>query len=361
MSVHLVTGATGLVGAALVLELLQRTDDEVICVTRPGRSDPGERLIARLNEAAEAYDLPLERDIEKRCRVLAGDVIEPLCGIDPAVAGRVHEVWHSAADLRYEDKHWEALQRTNIIGTRNVLDLAEAVGAEVVNQVSTAYVAGRRTGLVLEEAASAEVPTNNRYEDSKIAAELVAAEAGIPVRVMRPSIVIGHSVTKAVVGGISGLYGIQKRIHQLRRVQRILGEPLKVRLRADEETLLNFVPVDLVARDAVSISLAGGGVGVFHLTHPNPLTLHPALDRVFELSGLPAPSYVSDTEGFTRVDHEFDRKITFYRSYLTGTKVFDQSVLSAVVPDSALRSWQFDLAELHAFAAWHCERLGTFS
>ncbi len=36
---HLVTGATGVVGGALVLELLRRTDDVVLALVRPGAAE----------------------------------------------------------------------------------------------------------------------------------------------------------------------------------------------------------------------------------------------------------------------------------------------------------------------------------
>lgn len=56
---QLVTGATGFVGAALVLELLARTEDTLVCVVRPREGvTVQERLLAALEEAADAYEVP---------------------------------------------------------------------------------------------------------------------------------------------------------------------------------------------------------------------------------------------------------------------------------------------------------------
>ena len=42
-STHLVTGATGFVGSALVLELLRCTEDRVVCIVRPSQLDASTR------------------------------------------------------------------------------------------------------------------------------------------------------------------------------------------------------------------------------------------------------------------------------------------------------------------------------
>jgi thioester reductase-like protein len=345
----LVTGATGLVGAALVLELLARTDDEVVCLVRPGRLSPLDRLRQALDTAARSYGV-FGLEIDKRCTVVTADLRHPRCGVEGV---RADEFWHCAADLRYENRHWEALQRTNVEGSRNALDLALAAGVTTFNYMSTAYVAGRLDGHLTEVRHAAE--TNNRYEDSKVAAEdLVAEVTDFATRTLRPSIVIGHSRTYEVCGGLSGLYGIQRRLKQFKRALGVLGssdEPMRV--RANAAARVNLVPVDLVAADAVSISQSTSTARVFHLTHPEPLSVGPGLGLMFEVADLPRPVFTTGDAGFTQLDREFDRKIDFYSSYLTGTKVFDQTNLLAAVDRPALTSWQFDLAELAKFYGWY--------
>ncbi|MFC0435202.1 SDR family oxidoreductase [Kutzneria buriramensis] len=356
---HVVTGATGLVGSALVLELLRRSDAPVTCLVRPGRTDASTRLVAALGAAARAYGHgdALDFDIRNRCLAVAADVDLPRCGVDPAdFPTGAAEFWHCAADLRYEERHREGLQRTNVLGTRHAVDLATALGCRSFNHFSTAYVAGRRNGTIREQAGTDPLH-NNRYEESKIAAEwLVLAAEGLRTRILRPGIVIGHSVTHAVVGGHSGMYGVQRQLVQLERMVSMLGDPAlrtrPLRLRADRATPVDLAPVDLVAADAVSLSRSGH-VGVFHLTHPTGIRVGDGLDLMFDVVGLPRPHYTYSDAGFAPADREFDRKIDFFRSYLTGAKAFDRTRLLAAVPSPALGAWSLHPDALRDFQVWY--------
>ncbi|WP_437900207.1 SDR family oxidoreductase [Sorangium sp. So ce124] len=49
---HLVTGATGFIGGALVLELLRRTDDDIVAMVRPGDTGAVERFRQSIHHAA---------------------------------------------------------------------------------------------------------------------------------------------------------------------------------------------------------------------------------------------------------------------------------------------------------------------
>jgi len=352
---HVVTGATGLVGAALVLELLARTDDEVVCLVRPGRkTGPDEKLRTALAKAAHEYGA-FGLEIDKRCTVVAADLGKPRLGVEDLHG--VTEFWHSAADLRYEDRHWEALRDTNVEGTRHALDLAAAAGVTTFNHISTAYVAGRLDGDIAEVRMDG-VATNNRYEDSKIGGERLVAEAtAFATRTFRPSVVIGHSRTYALCGGQSGLYGIQRRLSQFRRALGALGSAedlaTPMRVRVEEPARVNLVPVDLVVADAVSVSQSSSTAAVFHLTHPDPMRVGPGLALMFEKAGLAPPVHTDDVDGFTQLEREFDRKIEFYGSYMAGHKRFDQANLVAAIGEPALRSWRFDLVELANYLDWY--------
>jgi hypothetical protein len=98
-------------------------------------------------------------------------------------------------------------------------------------------------------------PTNNLYETSKIQAEQIVAETrDFRTRIFRPGAVIGHSTTSAVSGGFSGFYIFLRKLLQFQMAlsRKSLGqgaqEPL--RLLAVPSAPLNFIPVDLVTRQA---------------------------------------------------------------------------------------------------------------
>jgi thioester reductase-like protein len=339
--VHLVTGATGFVGGALVLELLARTDDQVVCVVRAGDGEgPQERLERTLTEAAHAYGLGgLLGEVSQRCRAVEGDILQPLCGASGV--GRVDEFWHSAASLKFKEEQSEEILLHNVSGTRNALDLARSSGASVFNHISTAYVAGARTGRVMEAPPVDESVGNNSYERSKIRGELmVGAEQGMHIRIMRPSIVIGHSRTHAATS-FTGMYGFIRGTRQFQRaVTRRMGDVLSqrpVRILGDAHTEINFIPVDAVAGNAVGISLSNTPARVFHLTNGCAATLGLNLHVLTSELGLLTPRYVSDPEELSPVDQAMGREIAFYGSYLLNGKVFDRTNTDAAVGAAASR------------------------
>jgi len=334
---HLVSGATGFVGGALVLELLQATEAPVVCIVRDsGRHDPRHRLLTGLESAAAAYQLPstLVADNRHRIHVSVGDITGPVDAITlPGMP--IGEVWHSAASLRYEDRHKAEIFTTNVGGTRTIVDLTRRSGAHTLNHISTAYVAGRMTGRIREEIHPGERPTNNLYELSKIEGEglVTAASSDFAVRIFRPSIVIGHSKTYAATN-LTGMYGFIRELLRFEaQVSRRLGSFLtmrQVRILADPDAALNLVPIDDVVRQAVAVSQAGCQAPVIHLTNATPATVGAVLTVLFRRLGLRAPTFVDSSDHFSSIDAEFDKGINFYGSYLAGHKEFDQRAAAAI-------------------------------
>lgn len=338
MKAHLVSGATGFVGGALVLELLQATDEPVVCIVRASSRPPRQRLLESLSAAAAAYGMPadLVTTNEHRIRVSVGDISGPVDAVEPPALA-VGQVWHSAASLRYENRDSEEIFATNVGGTRTVLEIARRSGAEMFNHISTAYVAGRMTGRIAERMHPGDHPTNNLYEVSKIEGERLVdgARDDFRVRIMRPSIVIGHSRTYAATN-FTGMYGfIRELIRFETQVSRQLGAFLKlrpVRILADPNAGLNLVPVDDVARQAVALALAGCPAPVVHLTNASQVRVGAVLALLFRRLGLRVPTFVDAPDQLSTIDAEFDKGINFYGSYLAGHKEFEQCAAGSIGP-----------------------------
>jgi nucleoside-diphosphate-sugar epimerase len=268
--------------------------------------------------------------IERRCRVLPGDVTEPGCGVHEALLPpAVEEVWHCAASLKFRDSDRAEIELHNVKGTRHVAELALRLGARALNYISTAYVAGEQTGRIAEEAIPAQRRANNAYERSKMAAEAVVARLPLKdVRIMRPSIVIGHSETLAAPTN-SGLYGFADEMTTFRnRVARRLGNYLEhypVALLGDPLALVNLVPVDMVARAAVRLSQAGAPRGYYHLTNSEPTSVDEAVRGVISTLGIHAPRWVSDRAELTSIDDVLRKGLEFQGTYMLQNKIFDAS------------------------------------
>src|SRR5712691_11769223 len=136
--VRLVTGGTGFIGSQLLRELARR-DGATYVLVRPGSRDRLEHIIGALG----AND---------RMQPLVGDITSPALGISPADQGKLDgaDIYHLAAvyDLEASD---EANERANVVGTRNVVALAEQLGARLHHVSSIAVAGGKWKGKFTEE------------------------------------------------------------------------------------------------------------------------------------------------------------------------------------------------------------------
>ncbi len=166
--------------------------------------------------------------------------------------------------------------RTNVDGTAAVLAaLPRLPGVAAFNYISTAYVAGDRQGEILEDERARPLHFNNPYEDSKWVAEGLVrdgcAAAGTAWRIMRPSIIIAHSVTYRM-SSHSGFYQVMDTLLQLGRQPRLAGAG-PILLPVTTGTTLDLIPVDVVVDEVVALIAAGGATAgrTFHITGADPL------------------------------------------------------------------------------------------
>jgi nucleoside-diphosphate-sugar epimerase len=242
----------------------------------------------------------------------------------------------------------------------NALELARSSGAQVINQISTAYVVGRTQGVILEQPVT-EPPHQNHYERSKVAAEaMMRAASGLRVRILRPSIVVGHSRTLAATT-FSGFYGFARQLYQFRGVMErtqsgLLRErPLQMRVSPDQP--LSMVPVDEVAAQSACIGLQTDAEGVYHLTQRQPRSIGDAILAVTRSLGFADPEFVPQDAPLDWLDAQLDKRLDFYGAYIQGTKHFDRRRSDAALmkhPETYR-----DLPPSADMAGWYLERLAT--
>ena len=272
----LLTGATGMVGR----EVLRRAErdggfDEILCLVRPsGGVDAGQRLAALVDGLGIGWT---------GVRAVPGDVTQPGLGMDTVDLLGVTHVVHCAATVSF-DLPLEQARRINVGGTENLLAACrEMPRLQRIDAVSTCYVAGRRTGLILENDLEHDAGFHNTYEQTKYEAELLlrAAMPDLPIAVHRPSIVVGDSRT-----GQTGAW-------------KVLYWPLKVIARGwlpvipyDPDCRLDVVPVDFVADAIMSLGADPATVGrTFHLAAGpgRDTTIGEMFPRIFALLSRRAP------------------------------------------------------------------------
>jgi thioester reductase-like protein len=259
VALTLVTGFPGFIGRRLVAHLIGADPDaRVVALVE-------ERMLSRARDAAAAVD-------STRVELLAGDISAPRLGLSGAdhdrLRGEIRTVFHLAAIYNLSVPLAVA-QAINVEGTGQVLELCERADAlERLVYVSTAYVAGRRTGVVYEHELVMGQGFKNHYESTKFQAEVWVRERmrGIPTTILRPAIVVGDSRTGAT-DKFDGPYYILRAIAVAHR----LGRPMAQFGRAD--AAFNVVPVDYVVAATAAAAADPATIGeTLHLVDPSPLS-----------------------------------------------------------------------------------------
>lgn len=279
----LLTGATGFLGAHLLGELLERTEATVTCLVR-GRDDS--HALERFGERWAWYFAGREIPAG-RVEVVAGDVGEPALGLGSrrwrSLAGEAEHLVHAAADVRHVAAEGEVF-RTNLEGTRNVIELAAAGRATPLHHVSTIGVKGvlpAVNGLSFSERDLdvGQAPTEH-YSASKLAAERAVREflaAGGSGSVLRVATIAPHSV--------SGRFQRNGEDHFFLRY---LRSTIELGL-ASHWPGRSFVllPVDSLATACVALAdVTAPGGDTFHLTSPHRLS-HYDVVRLLQALGYP--------------------------------------------------------------------------
>jgi thioester reductase-like protein len=260
---YFVTGATGFIGRHLVERLLER-DGDIHVLVREGSQE-------RLDALVERWGQP------ERIRRVVGDLQEPRLGLSDeqvlALGGQVEHFFHLAAmyDMTAPDA---ANERLNVEGTRNAVELANALGAGHLHHVSSVAAAGEFRGFFREDMFDEGQKLPSAYHRTKFESEkLVREHATVPWRVYRPAVVVGHSQT-GEMDKIDGPYYFFKAIQKARHAL-----PEWFPLVGPELGYTNLVPVDYVAAAMDHIAHQPDLDGqAFHLTNPKPMRVGESLN-----------------------------------------------------------------------------------
>jgi thioester reductase-like protein len=253
------TGFPGFIGSRLVDSLL-RADEEirVAALVEPKMADRAREVANRLS--GDRIEV-LEGDITDRRLGLGDDDYERMRA-EVSIAYHLAAIYDLAVPL-------DVAQRVNVEGTGNVLDLcASCERLERLNYVSTAYVAGDRSGVVYEHELIYGQGFKNHYESTKFQAEVWVRErmADVPTTVYRPAIVVGDSHT----GETQKFDGPYYMLRTIARTMRMGG---RIPQFGASGAPFNVVPVDFVVSALCAAASDPATVGeTLHLVDPDPIT-----------------------------------------------------------------------------------------
>ena len=201
----LLTGATGLLGQYLLHDLLLKGYAVAVLV----RDTRKERAADRISQIVAFWSERLQRRLPTPT-VLNGDLGQAALGLTAAdrrwLGRHCRAVIHSAANLSFRKTPDGEPWRTNVDGTKSLLALCREAGLLEWHQVSTAFVCGRRSGIIAEEDRDDSQGFHTPYEESKCQAEeLVARPLGSRATIYRPAIIVGDSRT-GHTSSFNGLY-----------------------------------------------------------------------------------------------------------------------------------------------------------
>lgn len=321
----LLTGITGTVGSWLAAEALN-SGKSVLAIMRGKDEAAARERLRSVLYIAGALDHIDHVDI------IRADICEDMSGIaDNLKTADISMFFHCAASTDFSQSSSELNRRTNVGGTENALKLATKLNVPIC-YISTAYIAGRRQGIVKESDIDTGQEFNNVYEQTKCEAEVLVhkwtAESSLPAFVIRPSIVIGDS-HRGRIANFNGMYNILRFFDA---VGPIIGDE-QIRVVAKSDATKNFVPVDYLAKAVWHIVDHGVG-GTYHITNPKPLTLEEMQDiyeHLFNLKGK-----IVDEDDFkhkkaTRAERLYRKSSSLYEPYMAGEPIFDRSNTDAVL------------------------------
>jgi dihydroflavonol-4-reductase len=179
----LVTGANGLVGAAIVRHLL-KNNQAVRALKRSGS------------------DISSLSDVASQIEWVDGDILD-IASLETAIQG-VYLVVHAAAMVFFSPKQRSLMYKVNVEGTANVVNVCMALGVKKLAFISSIAALGRpdlahadsqNPIYINEEQKWEDSELNSHYAKSKYQAELEVwrgVAEGLPAVIVNPSIILGE-------------------------------------------------------------------------------------------------------------------------------------------------------------------------
>lgn len=193
----LVTGGTGLVGAHLLYTLVNN-GDQVRAIHRK-YSD-----LEAVKNVFSYYTHEYE-SLFNKIEWVVGDITDVPSLQDPFKG--VDYVYHCAAYISFNPRHYSVLKKVNIEGTANVVNFCLSEGVKKLCYISSIATLGKSlNGSLSTEETEFDLEENNSvYSITKHLAEMEVwrgTQEGLDAIIVHPGVIIGEGIWSSASGGI---------------------------------------------------------------------------------------------------------------------------------------------------------------
>lgn len=176
------TGGTGALGRHLARELIAHENDVRLILLVRADSDAAARERVQAHGSIPEHTEVMAGNLSKERFGLSDQAYQDLCE-------RVTHIMHAAASTRFNSPLEEA-RKSNVATTERMLAFAkECSHLKRFGYLSTAMVAGKRIGRIMEDDIEHDDGFVNTYQESKYEAEALVRASGLPVVIFRPPFV----------------------------------------------------------------------------------------------------------------------------------------------------------------------------
>ncbi|MEO7030825.1 MAG: SDR family oxidoreductase, partial [Herbaspirillum sp.] len=274
---YFVTGATGFIGKRLVKKLLERKGSVVHFLMREESAGKVPALLAYWG-VGKARAIPV-----------FGDLRQAKLGVSKseqkALTKNIDHFFHLAAIYDLSASAEEQVL-VNVDGTRNTVELANALGATCFHHVSSIAAAGLFEGIFREDMFDEAENLDHPYFATKHNSEKIVRDTCKGAfRIYRPGMVVGDSQT-GEIDKIDGPYYFFKLIQRIRQLL-----PPWMPTIGIEGGRINIVPVDYVVNAMDHIAHQPNlKTNCFHLTDPEPMRVGDVLNTFARAAHAPTMS-----------------------------------------------------------------------
>src|SRR5262245_34287900 len=354
----LVTGATGFIGRHVVTRLLL-AGRRVMILARRRAGLTGEQRVAEIfgDASRQSFEV-VEGDLANPA-VIQSNVKRQNSTIDTVI--------HCAGETAFSVGERESARAVQIDGPLALLEMLRPGGLRCWVYISTAFVCGRREGMIYENEPNLGQEFHNGYERLKLELEIRlkqdCRQLRVDLRIFRPSIVVGGA--PSTPGGVpSNLFLAFLRL-LIAFSCKAGGSNTPLRIQGHPQARFNIVPVEYVAAAIERLTDDPEASGeTIHLVAQNP----PTQERIVEmmsarlnLHNLHVVNATEELRNRSPLELRVARMLAPYRDYLQQDVQFDDSVARRLLGRRGMEPAVINDRELERFLrlAWLSEENGT--